>query len=784
MVYNIVGTTSKGKNMKNLIWKTTLSTILSTIILFVGSNASAEPLTINEIMEASCRVSVSGGIGSGTCIAKDGEHYIVLTNAHVVDRKTSANIEFFRDGYKTYKIPAKVIQSWWIEDTDKDFALIAVHEKYVSQAPPRIVPLIPVGYNPAINYVYSAGCPEGKWLKAWEGRIEKNEATRFIFTPPPVGGQSGSGLMVLVQDDKGELHTRVGGIVTFRVGDEGIFSDRMDENGYEMAKGAAIPISTLYKILGYDKQTYSPTRFSTEYKTVVVQICPHCKRSYADHALGDDSRHYCIKIVNGKMVCYPRPGVGILRWPDRGRIVPLPPSKNPSKPNDGNPFGDNLPNILTPFGDTDKTLPKPLPGPTPEMIKSEEEIARLQSIIDTLQQEVDTLKAQLSSSGLQNSELSTKKQSLEADLQNKLLEIEKYKQELSGLNVTIVDKDNNLSALNTHLDAITEQLTTTEENKESLSNEIDQNNEEKSQVKNQRNWLGGLAGTLGTGLLSSLGWMYWNRRGKQKAGKIAGKVIDNMQDSVDNRLDRVLGEDIVENLKDVVDNLKGNIGGYVDDAIRDTMPDILDRIIEKKTTDAPQDSVEVKIVVDNPQETKERPIRPTSQPTERVSHPKQKRRRKRRDKPVNFNITNTNTNTNRNDEQEFDLGYIKEFFNHKEKDGEKTEHWALRGILYKEAVDQLRRGSLYFKAKNKLQGQQETARQIDDWVRSQFMVRITKDILNQDKLYKEAMLGFLYKEAVAKLRIGEFDCLGYQATAQAIESWVTSEFLKRVGINI
>ena len=59
-----------------------------------------------------------------------------------------------------------------------------------------------------------------------------------------------------------------------------------------------------------------------------------------------------------------------------------------------------------------------------------------------------------------------------------------------------------------------------------------------------------------------------------------------------------------------------------------------------------------------------------------------------------------------------------------------------------------------------------------------------RDILSQDELYKEAMLGFLYKEAVMKLKEGFFNVLGYQATAKSIQSWVDNEFLKRVGINI
>ena len=74
---------------------------------------------------------------------------------------------------------------------------------------------------------------------------------------------------------------------------------------------------------------------------------------------------------------------------------------------------------------------------------------------------------------------------------------------------------------------------------------------------------------------------------------------------------------------------------------------------------------------------------------------------------------------------------------------------------------------------------------MNDWVRQEFYNRMTKrDIFSQDDLYKEAMLGFLYKEAVDRLARCKFNVLNAQETAKAIRTWVNKQFLKRVNINI
>jgi len=53
----------------------------------------------------------------------------------------------------------------------------------------------------------------------------------------------------------------------------------------------------------------------------------------------------------------------------------------------------------------------------------------------------------------------------------------------------------------------------------------------------------------------------------------------------------------------------------------------------------------------------------------------------------------------------------------------------------------------------------------------------------RDTVHNNAMIGFLYKEAIELLRKGEFDVLGAENTADVIERYVQQRFFKRLNIN-
>lgn len=121
---------------------------------------------------------------------------------------------------------------------------------------------------------------------------------------------------------------------------------------------------------------------------------------------------------------------------------------------------------------------------------------------------------------------------------------------------------------------------------------------------------------------------------------------------------------------------------------------------------------------------------------------------------------------------------IKQWAELKMSQGEDLQSLALLGVLYREATQQLRRGALYYKTGVKLQGQEITADKIDAWVKKQYISRVTVAQMQFNNLWHEAYLGFLYKEAVDELRKGNISVLGAEATADALDDWVNSKLIE------
>ncbi|MHC4264353.1 MAG: hypothetical protein ACYSUK_00250 [Planctomycetota bacterium] len=115
----------------------------------------------------------------------------------------------------------------------------------------------------------------------------------------------------------------------------------------------------------------------------------------------------------------------------------------------------------------------------------------------------------------------------------------------------------------------------------------------------------------------------------------------------------------------------------------------------------------------------------------------------------------------------------------KRSEGESLEHWAALCALYKEAVNELRAGKLYYKGGVKLQGQGVTADKLDSWVKTEYINRMTTDQMKFSNLWHEAYIGYLYKDAVDALRKGEIEVLGAENTADSIETWVHARFIEK-----
>ena len=448
------------------------------LVLFFPSLGFAQPLTMDEALEGVCRVNTSGARGSGTVFSEDDENYYIMTNGHVVGRSRKGHLEFFQDGYKSAMIPFKTEYSAYEEGTALDLAIVSVKKKYFGRFPPRVIPLAPKGTNIKANdLVMAGGCPSAQWACAWKGRIIRNHGATISFNAAPIGGQSGSGVLVLVKDDKGELHTRLGVLLAWRVGDGAWTDDGPDDYGaglslkqiYSIMEGGGQghPIEASFSVVKDEKQKTQnkrPEKFD--------QRCPNCNHKYSEHIIipenggikrdpsNDGKFMFCpeIKFSDGsvrKTLDYYKGikvgelynGDGLFPWCPWDKCPP--PNPNPPNPPDGG-GGDGGFNGWPGRPDPGNGGPDPPTDFEKERQEYLDKIAELQEKLTNLGNLSDSVQA----------ELQTKLNSLESLS-------ESLKAELGGTNSTLLEAQNEVNGLRDLLGAV-------EGQKDSLKSKIDQ----------------------------------------------------------------------------------------------------------------------------------------------------------------------------------------------------------------------------------------------------------------------------------------------------------------------
>ncbi len=352
--------------------------ILSLCLLFPVT-AKAELWGANQILEATCRVTAGQYFGSGSCIKYENGKYYVLTNAHVVGNNSVVQLEFFKNGKKTKPLPANVVWTKFVEKTSTDYALLSIDAKYFGNYPPRVAKLAPAGLQAVGGYIVSAGCPGARWPSAFEGFIIAQESDRILFYPPPLGGQSGSGLYVVAKGENG-YETYLKGLITWRIG--GGVSGRTTQMGYEenhggavivdsilaslngqVAEPHAIPLPDNYEQVIFERlkrARFSPSQYN--YNRPVSRVAP----KVAPKAVPKVVQPKIVqtvpapKVVDAAMVTVPEP----VR--DRSRLIPIirpdktpdvspspspdiqpSPSPSPVQPSD-NPYLDGIPDFQVP----------------------------------------------------------------------------------------------------------------------------------------------------------------------------------------------------------------------------------------------------------------------------------------------------------------------------------------------------------------------------------------------------------------------------------------------------
>ena len=430
-------------------------------LILSSQPASAQALTIDQALDAVCRVNTNGARGSGTVFQEDKENYYVLTNGHVIGRAKRGHLEFFQDGYKSAMIPFKTEYVAYEEGTALDLAIVSVKKKYFGRYPPRVIPLAPKGTKIGANdLVMAGGCPSAQWVCAWKGRVLRNAGAVVSFNAAPIGGQSGSGVLILIKDDKGETHTRLGILLAWRVGDGAWTDDGPDDYGAGLSlkqiyaiiegNGQGHPIETSYSLV-YEEEEAINTKSAAER---LSKVCPHCGHKIKDHVvipykgglrktikgefmfcpelkMTDGSVEDTAKYYGGIRVGELYEGNGLFPWCPWDRCPPpnqppqLPPS-NPNPPDGGGGF-DGWPGRPDPGGPVDPPIDF-----TKERQEYLDKITELQEKLTNLEALSESLKA-----------------------------------ELSGIN-------GNLSGANNEINGLKELLGTVEGQKDSLKSRIDQ----------------------------------------------------------------------------------------------------------------------------------------------------------------------------------------------------------------------------------------------------------------------------------------------------------------------
>lgn len=157
----------------------------------------ADP-TLGDVHAASCRVRVSNARGTGIFNgynAAEGVAYI-STNDHVTTTAGSCKLDFWTNS-KMQTVDGRVVFSIRDDRAARDFAIIAVDAYALKEIDPPFIPMKPVRLEDLAGLPFlSSGCPDGRFDQGFRGVIERVDGGMAIFSPPPVPGQSGSGICV------------------------------------------------------------------------------------------------------------------------------------------------------------------------------------------------------------------------------------------------------------------------------------------------------------------------------------------------------------------------------------------------------------------------------------------------------------------------------------------------------------------------------------------------------------------------------------------------------------
>ena len=276
--------------------------ILLLLLTAMPNTVMADPLTLDQTIQAVCKISIPkrdmfGNLGysygSGTVISSDDDKYYILTNGHVIKDAKSALVEFFHNGHKSASASANVQWVRYQSGTSIDAALLTVNKNVFGEIHPEIIPLADKDIKLSSgDYVYSSGCPEGRWGQAWEGRVIETLDNITHINHPPVSGQSGSALLANLKDENGNINTRVVGLISWRVGDS------------HKQYGGCVSLSRIHEtftgVPGRDRIDTSYTH-PISFFISADEICEKCGKTFSEHYIFPNGRGELLRYSDGRV---------------------------------------------------------------------------------------------------------------------------------------------------------------------------------------------------------------------------------------------------------------------------------------------------------------------------------------------------------------------------------------------------------------------------------------------------------------------------------------------------
>lgn len=723
--------------------------LYSLVILLAGSPVYAKVLSYDDLQNSVCRIKTTvsemsplfgtrivGGYGTGTVFLEDEQFFYILTNGHVTNAQNAKyTAEFVHEGEFRSPVPVELQWQFFRTNTSIDAAILRLNK--VNVAADQIIQPIKIAPSTTQvqgNIIWGGGFPDSRWLQFWRAKVlSVDNPNIYKISMPPVEGQSGSAVLLNIADE-----TYIVGLVTWRF--------ENNANNY----GGAVSLIRLHDMFNGSPQidrinvNHSYTNVSGDEGN---QICNGCGRPKNEHLLvyDKDSKEY-IKKSDGRILLYCpnhadiplQHNQDICEW----KVRPYPPGVKPPqtpRPNAPNgPIGNLPPGIVNP--------PQP---PVPQEDWSEK-VKTLQDENTALKIENQDLKKRLDncvseksntiSLGEHTKQIAERERKI-AELEAKIAaaglpnsgldaQVKIWKDEIDRLRAEnlldkekFVSQDKLIAGLRLENEKLKSGKTVLENDIANLKAENGQHMLTIEQHSTKINELLAQIEQLTQGLPPDR----WNN-------PIASGPTTKIT------LALLLGF-ILSKLTPLIKAKFGNVvGGIIVWAIRKGGKKVLGNKIDDTPTQTTPPLMPV--VIETAVQVPEKEI------------------------PVSSNI--------------------RQFIQMKEKDGEDINKLAIFGVLYKEAVEKLRKGEFNAKNGSPLLSQHKTADTLEEWVVEQFYKTTTIDqIKNQDELHREAMYGFLYQQAFAALRQGKLHVgvLNHVEIADAVDKWVKKEYLRRLKVN-